>query len=270
MKKVAGLLALVALVLTELAFASAVVTSSTGNVTAQVGSGVPRPVRTGDRLNQGDTVVTAAGSSTVMKFDDGQVAALGPNSRMTITAYRYDPASQRGSVLLSLISGAMRGITGMIGKNSPENVSVRAATATIGIRGTDFSVITNAGVIFAEVNGGKISFTFNGQTVEVDTGRAILTLPNGTVSQGTINQIYAALQGTDIGREIIAALGSLTALSSEINRVFPGIPTQGQVQGQGQGPAETEPGVGIGSGRGSPTGPSGGGGSGGGGTASPN
>jgi hypothetical protein len=185
---------------------------------------------------------------------------------MTVTTYRYDRAAQRGNVLLSLITGAMRTITGVIGKNSRESVAVRAATATIGIRGTDFSVVTIAGTIFVEVNGGKISFTFNNQTIEVDTGKAALVLPNGTVSQGTINQIYAQLQGSPVGRDIIAALGGLAALTNEINRVFPGTPTQGE-----GGPSDTSPGIGTGSGVGTPTGPSGpGGGGGGGGTASPN
>ena len=155
-------------------------------------------------------------------------------------------------MLLSLITGAMRTVTGMIGRNSPENVSIRAATATIGIRGTDFSIVTLAGTVFAEVNGGIITFNFNGHTVTVDTGRAVLTLPNGTVSQGTINQIYAQLQGSPLGSEIIAALGNLTALSSAINAAFPGTPTQGE-----GGPSDTAPGIGTGRGAGTPTGPSG-------------
>ena len=261
MKTIAGFLALLTLAFADLVLASAVVTHTAGTVSAQVGSGPSRTVRIGDRLNQGDTVVTGPASALVMKFEDGQVSALGSNSRLTITTYRYDRGAQRGGMLLSLITGAMRTVTGMIGKNSPENVSVRAATATIGIRGTDFSVITLAGTIFAEVNGGIITFTFNGQTVQVDTGRAVLTLPNGTVSQGTINQIYGQLQGT----EILTALGNLTALSSAINAAFPGTPTQGE-----GGPSETSPGIGTGRGAGTPTGPSGAGGGGGGSTASPN
>jgi len=265
MKKIAGLLALFALAFAELALASAAVTYITGSVTAQAGTAPPRVVRIGDRVNQGDTLVTGPASSAVMKFEDGQVAALGANSRLQITTYRYDRATQRGNSLLSLVSGAMRSITGAIARNNPQNVAVRAATATIGIRGTDFTIVTMAGMIFVEVNGGVIDFTFNGQTITVDTGRAVLTLPNGTVSQGTINQIYAQLQGTPTGREIIAALGGLTALSNEINSIFPGTPTQGE-----GGPSDTSPGTGTGSGVGTPTGPSGIGGGGGGRPASPN
>jgi hypothetical protein len=260
MKKLSVLLALFALALADLALASAVVTSATGVTQVQTGPAPSRPVRTGDRVNQGDTVTTGSASSLVMKFDDGQVVAMTANSRMTVTSYAYKPDTQRGNILLSLVNGGMRVITGLIGRNEPQNVSVRAANATIGIRGTDFSVITENGVVYAQTNGGVITFTFNGQTVTVDTGKAVLTNPNGTITQGTINQIYAELQKTQLGRDIATELGGLSGLSGAINDAFPGTPTSGQ-----GGPSETSPGTGTGSGLGSPTGPGGGGGGGGGG-----
>jgi hypothetical protein len=260
MKKLSLLLALIALAFADLVLASAVVTTATGVTQVQTGSAPARPLRTGDRVNQGDTVSTGSASSLVIKFDDGQVAALTANSRMSVTSYTYKPETQRGSSLISLVNGGMRFITGLIGKNDPQNVSVRAATATIGIRGTDFSVATENGVIYAQVNAGVIEFEYNGQKIIIETGRAVLTNPNGTVSQGTINQIFALLQNTDVGRAIAQDIGGLTGLSNAINSAFPGTPTQGQ-----GGPAETAPGIGTGSGVGSPTGPGGGGGGGGGG-----
>ena len=144
MKRIAVLLAFVAFAFTEMVFASAVATAITGNTSVQTGTAPTRPLRTGDRVNQGDTVITGAASSAVLKFDDGQVAALTANSRMTITTYSYQPQAQRGNVLLSLVNGGMRFITGLIGKNTPQNVGLRAATATIGIRGTDITCVRMA------------------------------------------------------------------------------------------------------------------------------
>src|SRR5688572_14588671 len=208
MKTVSVLLALFGFAFAEVALASAVATSVTGNAIVQLGQAEPRTLRTGDRVNQGETVVTGPASSAVLKFDDGQVAALTSNSRMTVTTYQYQRETQRGNVLLSLVRGGMRMITGVIAKNNPENVSVRAATATIGIRGTDFTVVTVDGDVYAHVDGGVISFTFNGQTITVDTGRAVLTNKNGTVSQGTINQIQAQLRGAGpVGQQISDLIG---------------------------------------------------------------
>src|SRR5687768_1324907 len=222
MKQILALLAL--LFLTELAYASAVVTTAAGSTQVATGPAPARPLRVGDRVNQGDTVITGAQSSLVLKFDDGQVTALTANSRMTVTNFSYTPASGSGGMLLSLITGGMRAITGLIGKNNPNRVTVRAGAATIGIRGTDFTIVVDGAQVFVQVTGGLISFTFNNQTVTVDTGRAAVTNPNGTVSQGTVNQIASQLQGTAAGQAILNAVGGIQGLTSEINSAFPGTP----------------------------------------------
>ncbi len=77
MKTISVLLALTALLFTDLALAAgAQVTSLTGTVQVQTGAAAPRTLRQGDQVAQGDTVSTGPGSSVVLRFDDGQVAAL--------------------------------------------------------------------------------------------------------------------------------------------------------------------------------------------------
>src|SRR6185312_8874990 len=77
MKKISILLALFALFFTDLALAaSAVVTSLSGSVQVQTGAAAARALRQGDEVVQGDTITTGPASSVVLKFDDGQVAAL--------------------------------------------------------------------------------------------------------------------------------------------------------------------------------------------------
>jgi hypothetical protein len=247
MKKISILLALFALAFTELVFASAIVTSQTGTVQVQTGTAPARPLREGDRVNQGDTVSTGAGSSVVLKFDDGSVSALTANSRMTITTYQYNRANNTGSVLLSLIDGGMRALTGLIGKNSPDRVSYRAATATIGIRGTDVTIVTSAGNVVVSVTDGAISFTFGGQTVTIPAGQAIHARPDGTFSRGAINQIQSQLSQTPLGNQILAALGGLVGLTNAINQAAPGTPRSGDPQpgtGPTTGPTPGTPGSG--------------------------
>ncbi len=149
MKKLSIFLALLVLMFTELAFGAggAVATTITGTVQVQTGAAPLRVLRQGDEVAQGDTVMTGAASAAVLKFDDGQVAALTANSRMTITAYQYNPQTGGGNILLSLIGGGMRAITGLIGKRSPSQVAYRAATATIGIRGLGPGQRDDAGAV---------------------------------------------------------------------------------------------------------------------------
>jgi hypothetical protein len=261
MKRASVLLAVLAFFFAGMALAGAIVTSAVGTVQGQVGSSASRMLRVGDEVNQGTTVSTGPASSVVLKFDDGQVAALTANSRMVVTAYQYSPSSGTGNILLSLLDGGMRAITGLIGKNSPDRVSYRAATATIGIRGTDVTIVTAQGNVIVSVTDGAVSFTFREQTVVISAGQAIHLRPDGTFSRGSINQISAALQGTPLGQSILAALGGLAGLTEAINAASPGTPRPGQGPPDGlpPGPPGTTPG---------PGGPPGGG-AGGGGTGSP-
>jgi hypothetical protein len=231
MNKISVLLAFLALAFAELVFASAVVTSVNGNVTVQAGAGPSRPLRLGDGVQQGDTVATGANSAVVLKFDDGQVAALTANSRMTVSTYRYDAGARTGNVLLSLINGGMRTITGLIGRNSPQNVSMRAATATIGIRGTDVTIATDGKNVIVTVAEGAISFSFGGKSITIPAGQAASIL-NGTMSAADVaskvtgmatGDLQSALQGISAG-----------ALSQAINMA-----NTGPVSGQDQGPVQS-------------------------------
>jgi hypothetical protein len=262
MKKISVLLALMALFFCDLVLAaSAVVTSATGTVQVQTGSGPARTLRQGDEVAQGDTVSTGvSGSSVVLKFDDGQVAALTANSRMTITAYQYNPATESGNVLLSLVTGGMRAITGLIGRRSPNQVSFRAASATIGIRGSDGTIVTMNDHLIVTVKEGAFSITWNNQTFVIPAGEGIHLRPDGTFSRGAIGQIQRELQSTALGRQILDSLGGIDGLTNAINQAFPGTPRQGGGLGP---PGGVPPGPSIDTpGNGPPPGGGGGGGGG--------
>jgi hypothetical protein len=222
MKKLSALLGFVVLALTELVFANAVATNVTGNVTVQTGSAAGRQVRLGDEVRQGDTVVTGAGSSLVLKFDDGLVAALTANSRMTITNYQYNPQARTGNILLSLVNGGMRAVTGLIGRNSPQNVSYRAASATIGIRGTDVIIGTDGGNVVVKVVEGAISFTFQGKTINVPAGQGVNANANGTFNTGAADAI-----AKQAPQSVLDAVGGVEKLSALISQAQPGQPRSG-------------------------------------------
>ena len=249
MKKISAFLALVTFLFAGLAFANtATVTSTTGTVQAQTGTAPARVLRTGDLVRQGDTVVTGQGSSVVMKFEDGQIAALTANSRMAISAYQYNPTSQSGNVLLSLIDGGMRAITGLIGRRTPDNVAYRAATATIGIRGTDVTIVTSQGNVIVTVTEGVISFAFPGKpAVVVPAGQGVNARTDGAFQQGAIAAILATLSPAER-----AAVGGISTLGAAISQA-----ASGQSGSVGVGSGGTTP-------SGNPAGPPGGGGGGGG------
>jgi len=95
----------------------------------------------GAALSEGDLIVTEKDSFAQVVFSDGSQIALRPNSRLSITQYHFDKESPREDhMLLDLVRGGLRTITGLVGKRGDLNAySMRLGpTATIGIRGTDF------------------------------------------------------------------------------------------------------------------------------------
>ncbi|HUJ00431.1 MAG TPA: FecR domain-containing protein [Usitatibacter sp.] len=230
MKKISVLLALLTLFVADVAMAAgAVVTSLSGVVNVQTGSAAPRILRVGDEVAQGDTVVTSANSSVVMKFDDGQIAALTANSRMQVSAYSYDPPTQRGNILLSLVVGGMRAITGFIGHNQPNSVRFRAATATIGIRGSDGMIVTDGTNVSVTVTEGAFTFTFAGETITIPAGSGAFGA-NGQITPGTAQEVFNKLPAN-----FQSAIGGLEGLTNAINQAIQQGP-QGQ---QGQNPPGT-------------------------------
>lgn len=220
MKTISVLLALMALAFADLAVAaSAVVTSLTGNAQVQKAGVAPRPLRQGDEVLQGDTVVTARNSSVVLKFDDGQVAALTANSRMTVTTYQYNAQSQSGSVLLSLLVGGLRAVTGLIGHNNPANVSFKAGTATIGIRGSEGTIVTDGTNVVLTVTEGAFVFSYQGKVVTVPAGEAVFGA-DGKITQGTATQIFNSLPAN-----FQQAITDAQTLQGAINAASPGVPT---------------------------------------------
>ena len=106
---------------------SATVTSADGSSTAAV---------SGQKISRGQTVVTAADSELHALTEDGGFIALRPNTTFLVTQYRLERDGSAG-VEMSLLKGALRSITGWIGKVNPGGYRVVTPTATVGIRGTD-------------------------------------------------------------------------------------------------------------------------------------
>jgi hypothetical protein len=106
--------------------------------------GTARPARAGDAIAPIDRIVTEADSAASLVLRDGTRMVVGPSSRLDLKQFHFDPATRDGGLLVSLLRGSLRMVTGLIGKTQPDAVRVETQTATIGIRGTDFIVQAGA------------------------------------------------------------------------------------------------------------------------------
>ena len=105
---------------------------------AQTPGQVPRTLGKGLSLHEGDRLTTAEGASAIIKLDDGTRMTVRPNSEMVLQTYHFKENAPDNSMLMQLVRGGFRAVTGLISKNAPNAAKVRTSTATIGIRGTDF------------------------------------------------------------------------------------------------------------------------------------
>lgn len=141
--------------------------------------GIARTLQLGSTLESGDEVSVGKGTAT-LKFEDGQIVALQQGARFAITNYQYNKAKvAESNVVLSLITGGMRFLTGVIGGTRRDAIALRAGTATIGIRGTDVIMLVDAaGQVLATVQDGVVAFTNQGISTALNAGQGSTAAPN--------------------------------------------------------------------------------------------
>lgn len=105
---------------------------------AQVPGQAPRTLGRGQNLLEGDRITTAEGGTAILRLSDGTRMTVRPGSELVLQQVRYTEGAPDNSLVLNMLRGGLRAITGLIAKGSPDAARLQTATATIGIRGTDF------------------------------------------------------------------------------------------------------------------------------------
>lgn len=193
------LILLIILLVTTEAFASV------GKITAINGSAtIERNEQTliakiGSLIETQDTIVTGDNTQLQMIFNDKTVITLGERTRFIVQAYMFNGLSDSFAEF-SLAKGFMKSVTGQIGKLAPKRFKVKTKDATIGIRGTTFTLETNdrftqlttlsGATYFRDNETGKVyevpkgkKLRFNSQTKEVEIVEIELSLQTITGNQ---------------------------------------------------------------------------------------
>ena len=85
-----------------------------------------------------DDVRTGNGRMAI-QFVDDSILKLTEHSKVVIDKFIFDPDPSKSQMAFNMASGTARFITGKLGMINKENISITTPTATIGIRGTDFT-----------------------------------------------------------------------------------------------------------------------------------
>jgi hypothetical protein len=140
-----------------------------GNVTAVAPNGQSRSLTRGAQIGEGETINTNSGRAQ-LRFTDGAYVSLQPASEFRIDQYRFDGKTDgKEKGFFSLLKGGLRTITGLVGRNNKQNYQISTTVATIGIRGTEYTI----------QYGNSIQGTVGEGEIDVCNGAGCLSVTNG-------------------------------------------------------------------------------------------
>ena len=154
------LLMTLALAISGGVWAAGTIDTVVGEVSVLNRDGQPRSIKKGDRIAEGETVLTGTVGEVLITTDDSGVLAIRPLSRLLIEQYKVY-GNAKDSVVLTLLRGGARVVTGWISKTAPRNYRFVTPTATVGVLGTDHE----AAVVDEGVAAGIWNRVIEGSTV---------------------------------------------------------------------------------------------------------
>ncbi len=96
-----------------------------------------RDLKIGDRVHQDELIQVGTDSIGELVLDDDTMLALGPGSKLLLDKFVYNGERENGDIVLNLVQGAFRFVTGIASKKS---YKIRTRSASITVRGTIFDV----------------------------------------------------------------------------------------------------------------------------------
>lgn len=96
-------------------------------------------IEQGAKVESMDTIVTAKSRANIIFVDKTQVG-ITENSKLLIDEYIFDPASSGSKLSLKIAEGTVRYASGIIAHTDNTKVNIETPTATIAVRGTDFTM----------------------------------------------------------------------------------------------------------------------------------
>lgn len=166
-----------------------------GNVVALTPAGVQRTLSRGAELMSGEAIRTGDNARVQLRFSDGAMMSLQPQTEFRIDNYNYSGKADGGEKgFFSLVKGGLRTITGLIGKGQRDSYRLSTSVATIGIRGTEYSAQFSGGqdgVLNLATGEGRVEVCNAGGCVIVAGGESAIvtgsTAPTMTAVKPTLS-----------------------------------------------------------------------------------
>jgi hypothetical protein len=99
-----------------------------------------RTAAAGDLVEEADIITTGANASVGITLIDNSRLSAGPNSRIDLKRFHFNPTTQQGESVTEIRRGTLAIVSGQIAKGSPDAMKVQTPTTILGVRGTAFVV----------------------------------------------------------------------------------------------------------------------------------
>ena len=205
-----------------------------GKVDLRNNAGAVTQLQRGTELNSGDAVITGVNGRAQLRMQDGAIFDLKPNSEFIIEEYVYQGSrtvagqivnTEENKGFYRLMRGGFRAISGLIGKRNKKNYRVRTPVATIGIRGTDYTVelcdvncAANGSGLYVSVASGGIVMANAGGSLDVDVGQLgfAANASSGPVLAGAASASSANQESSEVtfAKNAVDEAGNLISLDT--------------------------------------------------------
>jgi hypothetical protein len=140
-----------------------VTSASSGGPLGKPPAAAERVLHVGVDVQANEIVTTGATDRAHLLFLDGSSLTVGPQARLTIDRFVYDPNAKTGELAVNATQGVFRFVGGKISKTAP--VTIRTPSASLTIRGGIMLVsVEPARTVATFMFGREMTVTANGQT----------------------------------------------------------------------------------------------------------
>lgn len=95
----------------------------------------------GQELVAGDSLVTGKDGQMSLTFVDNTRFAVGPDSRIDLKKFEYNPTTQKGSFIAKVERGSIAVVSGRISKSNRDGEQIETPDSVLDVEGTRFIVV---------------------------------------------------------------------------------------------------------------------------------
>ena len=115
------------------------------------------PAKVKNPVEVRDIIHTYDLSRAQLQFRDNSMIIIAPRSKVAVENYMFDPSKFERDARLDLVQGVMKVVVPVLKMGAKSEFNVKTSTSIMGVRGTEFIVITGKNFTVVYATKGRVS-----------------------------------------------------------------------------------------------------------------